>query len=691
MSLVAVETPAPSLTGPRLLLGARSACLLFVELWLIRWTGAYVVYLAYFTNLLLLASFLGIGVGFLRASRRPDRSAWAPLALAVYVAFVLLAKVEVHRTGHGLAYTSPIRVLPQWVLLPLLFAGATAIMALLGQGVARAFARLRPLDAYVVDLTGSLCGVVAFWALTLWRVPPVGLAALAGVTMLPSSRRELPIRALGLVALIVPLAVSALNADDLWSPYYRITIGPDRGSAGIAITANGVPHQTIKSVVDLRADNPIYLRPYAHLRGVHLRNVLIVGAGTGDDTAIALQEGAAHVDAVEIDGRLVDIGRDRNPSRPYDDPRVSVHVTDGRAFLEQTATRYDLVLFALPDSLTLVSGQSSLRLENYLFTKEAVRAVRDRLAGDGVFALYNYYRRPWLVDRLAETMQEVLGAPPCVDVIHGPRLPTVLLEGRSPANVRCTTPWHGQTTRPISPSTDDHPFPYLRTPSIPAAYLLTFLLVLAFAAGTVAFSAGGFGAIGGYLDLFFMGAAFLLLETKNVVQFALLFGTTWVVNALVFAGILLTLLLAVLTARRFRIRRPGPAYAGLLCALAIAWLVPGDALLALPFAPRFLAAVALAFAPVFLANLVFSERFAEASASTTAFAANLLGAIVGGVIEYTALITGYRMLLVVAALLYLAAWVVRARVPSVRADHGSAGLRLGTRTVAAADGPAPSV
>ena len=45
-----------------------------------------------------------------------------------------------------------------------------------------------------------------------------------------------------------------------------------------------------------------------------------------------------------------------------------------------------------------------------------------------------------------------------------------------------------------------------------------------------------------YTDLFCMGAAFLLLETKSVVQFALLFGTTWFVNALVFLGVLLSVL-----------------------------------------------------------------------------------------------------------------------------------------------------
>jgi hypothetical protein len=155
-----------------------------------------------------------------------------------------------------------------------------------------------------------------------------------------------------------------------------------------------------------------------------------------------------------------------------------------------------------------------------------------------------------------------------------------------------------------------------------------------------------------YLDLLCMGAAFLLLETKNVVQFALLFGTTWLVNSLVFAGILLAVLAAVELARRVRLPAPRTMYGLLLVSLGVAWLVPPAALLDLPIASRFLAAIAVAFTPVFVANLIFAQRFRNVGSSTAAFGANLLGAMLGGVLEYAAMITGYRNLLLVVALLY---------------------------------------
>jgi hypothetical protein len=161
----------------------------------------------------------------------------------------------------------------------------------------------------------------------------------------------------------------------------------------------------------------------------------------------------------------------------------------------------------------------------------------------------------------------------------------------------------------------------------------------------------------GYLDLFFMGAAFMLLETKNIVQFALLFGTTWFVNALVTAGVLLAVLAAVEVSRHVVIRRPALLYLSLLAALAVAWAVRPEWLLSLSPAPRFAAAVAIAFAPVFLANMVFAQRFRDTGDSSTAFGANLLGAMVGGICEYLSLIVGYRWLLALVAFLYALAFL----------------------------------
>jgi hypothetical protein len=208
-----------------------------------------------------------------------------------------------------------------------------------------------------------------------------------------------------------------------------------------------------------------------------------------------------------------------------------------------------------------------------------------------------------------------------------------------------------------TPATDDYPFLYLRERGIPGFYLLTLGLILLASLGLTQWAAGGLRPMGGYLDLFFMGMAFLLLETKSVVQFALLFGTTWFVNGLVFAGILLSVLAAIEVARRFSLPRPVNLYLVLAASLGLAWLIPPDALLQLDPGPRFVAATLVSFAPIFVANLVFAQRFREVGKSNVAFGANLLGAMVGGVLEYMALLTGYQALLLVVAGLYGLAFI----------------------------------
>jgi hypothetical protein len=296
-----------------------------------------------------------------------------------------------------------------------------------------------------------------------------------------------------------------------------------------------------------------------------------------------------------------------------------------------------------------------------------MQAARAHLTPGGAFAEYNYYREQWLVDRLAGTLQQVYGHPPCLDSTGQVGRLALLMVSADPATLVCPTLWRPAGTTP-APATDDYPFLYLQERTVPAFYLLTLGLILAAALLLIRFGAGSLRPMGRYFDLFLMGAAFLLLETKNVVQFALLFGTTWFVNALVFVGILLAVYLAIEVARRIDLGPPWRLYGVLLVALAIAWLVPADLLLSLTVVPRFIVAIVVAFAPVFLANLVFASRFREVAASNIAFATNLFGAMVGGVLEYASLITGYRALLIVIALLYAGAFMLQRRQPGLVAN-----------------------
>jgi len=336
-----------------------------------------------------------------------------------------------------------------------------------------------------------------------------------------------------------------------------------------------------------------------------------------------------------------------------------VVIGDGRAFLEKSKTLYDLIIYALPDSLTLVSGQSSLRLESYLFTKEAILAVKSHLKPQGVFTMYNYYREQWLVERFANTLLQAFHHTPCIDTFGAKNhLLAVLTISNSMTALQCPTLWIPVTNQFTMPSTDNHPFVYLKQNHIPALYLLTLLFVLITSAGAIKIMGGSYRAISHYLDLFFMGAAFLLLETKSIINFALYFGTTWFVNALVFFGILSTVYLSIEVTSRVKLRHMNLLYGILLMTLFAAWIVPEGWLLALSAPSRFIAATTLAFSPIFVANLIFAERFRDTLNSTDAFGANLIGAILGGLLEYTSLVMGYHGLLILAGVLYTIAILI---------------------------------
>src|ERR1700730_14633658 len=135
-----------------------SFLMLFVELALIRWIGAKVVYLSYFSNFVLLASFLGIGMGFLRARSATNLFPLAPVLLAAMMAFVIVFPVQINRSGSDLIFFGALENsgtgLPIWATLPVIFVAVAAVMVSIAEGVARIFAELDPLRAYQLDLLG---------------------------------------------------------------------------------------------------------------------------------------------------------------------------------------------------------------------------------------------------------------------------------------------------------------------------------------------------------------------------------------------------------------------------------------------------------------------------------------------------------------------------------------------------------
>lgn len=658
-----------------------SLTILFVELMLIRWVPAEIRYIGFFSNFLLMASFLGIGLGILLGRRGARWSLVAfPMLLLAVAVLITVNQLDVSVQGgggeiwFGLTDASRGAADTDYTILVLAVALVTAVMAALAMPLGPLLRSMPPLRAYAIDIIGSMSGIVLFGAMSWLSTPPLvwfSVAALLVVLLVLGTRIDWWAAGSIVLMLAAIVPVSLANQGDVWSPYYRITI-LNQGQPGETINVNGIPHQELHCVACPK--EPFYDQVYEWFPGRTYDNVLIVGAGSGSDVALVLANNpdVQRIDAVEIDPRIMQIGIADHPDHPYDDPRVHRYINDGRAFLQSTDQQYDLVIFALPDSLTLVSQAANVRLESFLFTEEAFQSVAKHLSDEGVFVLYNYYRDPWLVAKIATMLQDTFGgeshAPPLLrtyeavmaTIAHGP-LVQQLAGAQPPGDHSEPIPDVGEPTPQVA--TDDWPFLYLRNGFVADYYIVALAIILLGALIAVGIGARVTGTSFRRFSphFFVLGIAFLLLETRSLVSFSLLFGTTWLVNALAFFGVLGSVLVAIFINWRFPIRRPNLLYAMLFVCIAVAWLLPPEDLLIDPPWLRYALGVTLAFAPVFFANLVFSHSFRDTRTADMAFASNLLGSMVGGALEYLALITGYQALLLVVAGLYGLAWLFASR------------------------------
>ena len=733
---MASEVPSSSRWRPRrvdLHLFLISFATLFFELACIRWFGSTVLFLTFFTNLILMACFLGISVGCLAASRPRDLiNAVLPLTVVAMAlgwgtlwAYHNWTRVTIdvgsqqspqqiffgteNRPNDPSQFVVPIEWVAGlfFVLVALMFLG-------LGQELGRLFnAAPHRVVAYTMNILGSLAGIAGFGIASWYRTPPLVWFAIGGGLCLLFTTRRHDVQVAWFVALLGLLfqADAVEGAGHLvWSPYYKVQYS-DRDSA---VFVNNILHQ-MSTRVDV--DAPAYALPHLLNRdagGRTFEDVLIIGAGTGNDVAAALAAGAKHVDAVEIDPVINGIGRALHPNRPYDDERVTVHLDDGRGFVGKIDRKYDLVIYALVDSLVMHSGYSSLRLESFLFTEQAFRDVRAKLKPGGVFAVYNYFRQGWVVARLAELATRSFGAEPIVfsmpyqakvqpgDTQIGfinfllageegnPNLDRIrksLAEERffwankvprnnDPVNAYGPTPPRPPGALPrdwnqIGPAevdtagvalipTDDWPFLYLREATIPTLNLRGMAMVAVLSLMVLWWFAPP-GARRPDGRMFFLGAGFMLLETKGVVHMALLFGSTWVVNSIVIAAILVMILLSNLTVLAIRPRRLGPVYALLIVALLVNVLIPMREFLALSGAARLVASCAVTFLPIFFAGIVFAVTFRDHPHPDVAFGSNIAGAILGGLSEYASLMVGFNALLVLAIAYYVLSAVLGRR------------------------------
>jgi hypothetical protein len=677
-------TPAPSETGALVgvRLAAYSGLILFFELALIRYSAAYVRVFGFYQNFVLIATFLGMGVGLMRA-RSAERLKWVAvptlLALVGAVFYFSRAAIAVPRSPDEYVWgifteRDGARQIPLLPVVMALFTLAALFFLPLGASLGSQFRRLPALRAYTWDIVGSLAGIATFGLLSATRQPPViwfalGIAAWCIAAI--DDKRFAAVLALAGAAALVIIGRTMGTGSEYWSPYYRINVMARAAAPrGFEVDVNGSLHQFMLdlSPTTIRRDPYTsvvasgYLRPYAYVKRVD--TALVVGAGTGNDLAVLLGLGAKYIDAVEIDPVIAGIGKIGHPQQPYADARVHLHVNDARAFLRTAARKYDVIVFGTLDSQTLLSGMSSVRLDNYVYTVESFRSARSRLKPDGSLIAYHMSGFPYIGAKLYQMIGAAFESPPGVfSDFHYLFNYTFVAGAGAKAVPALRHDAAALLQQPVTLPHDDWPYLYLKGRTVAAHYVVALGALLLIAAVFMAIGGGTTMVRGVDGTMFFMGAGFLLVETKSVTEMSLLFGSTWTVNLMVFTSILTMVLIANLIVQRVSTPQTTWLFTGLLASLGIAYAVPVSELLWLGPAGQWLLGGLLVALPVLFASLIFSTLLARREDPARALAYNLLGAIVGGVLEYSSMAIGIKGLYLLAGVVYLAALVLARRRP----------------------------
>jgi hypothetical protein len=773
---------------------------LFLELACIRWFPSHVLFLTFFVNLVLLACFVGMSVGCLVARRERNYIRSTPFWLLAAIALGVTCNLNTGLLQAVFAVGNPakpdvvyygtesviLKENPLPFTIPMELVGALFFVVIAGtlvgpgQEMGRAFNRVENrTTAYSANLLGSLVGIGMFAGSSLLRLPPIVWFSLIALVLLatllrPRAENASPVSrpvsswlafasivALGAVVLLTSITsgFARLGGNQtIWSEYYRIDYEPENRF----INTNLISQQLMEPRDDPPFASVPYSLPYLFQRDLkkadgtpawpEFKRILIIGAGNGNDVARALLWAApdAQIDAVEIDPVIQKLGELYHPDKPFQDKRVKVFINDGRNFLRQSQPEtYDLVVFALIDSLVLQSGYSNLRLESYLYTLESFQDVRRALKPTGVYAVYNFFRQGWIASRIRDQLRTAFGTTPVT--LTTPPLPEVKFDlaeadvctgffaGReevveplrnafAPQNGKETKywyPWYAgvsknseakfgteppaklpppsknpwqryrktesgervtdatgafvledipprwegliltvieETNGTIRPATDNWPFLYTRQPHIPnltwRSIVLTLLLSLGLWAAfggrqTLRAEAGTRPDTAAMLRAFFLGAGFMLVETKAVVEMALLFGGTWMVNTTVFAAILVMSLAGNLFAGRVNPKRLEPYYLALVVSLGVGLVVTPSAFLGLPSAAQLICVCLLVFLPIAFAGVIFATSFKRTNQPDRVFGANVAGALVGGLAENTSVVLGFQLLLCVAIGFYL--------------------------------------
>lgn len=689
---------------------------LFLEMLLIRWIGTEIRIFAYLQNTVLIACFLGLGLGCFTC-RKPILLHQTLVPLAMLLLFLaipithqvfgltseLLSVLGDFVIWQEAAMPNPVTTILS-VTMGLIL---TTILMLLIVDIFVPIGRIlgRTMDdhpntiwAYSVNIAGSLVGTWLFVLLSYLYQPPLtwflvfGLLILIFVLWSSRSRKVNLVLVLAVIALSWFNGLGADTIEVVWSPYQKLAVSEERRINNeidrYRVLVNNSGYQLMMDLSEEHTGaNPEHYPPEMSglsqydlpiLFNPDAESFLIVGAGAGNDAAAGVRRGVADITAVEIDPAIIEIGRKYHPERPYDSPTVRVVNDDARSFFATATEKYDVISFGLLDSHT-TTAMTNARLDHYVYTQESIERAKSLLTENGVMVLTFEAQRFYIIDRMSAVLEKVFGVEPMIIPIPDSEygwggfmfvtgdLDTVRASlAENPRLTAQINQWIGEKGLALPHTTkiaiDDWPYIYLESPAIPVLfYLLAGMMLLVLFISARRWQAGNIVTRWrrSHWHFFFLGAAFLLLEVQNVSKASVVLGNTWQVNAVIVSSVLTMALLANLIAYKFPRLPIRFMYAGLIGISLALYFVDLAQFAFLPYALKALIVGGLTTLPMLFSGVIFTRSFAVVDGKDEALGANMVGSLVGALLQSITFLIGIKALLLVVALLYFLSMITR--------------------------------
>tara|TARA_B100000795_G_scaffold77521_1_gene55317 strand:+ start:1248 stop:3644 length:2397 start_codon:yes stop_codon:yes gene_type:complete len=671
---------------------------LFLELSIIRIHSSYLHFFSYLKNISLLSCFLGLGIGYALKKYKIYSVNWIfPLLTLQIIMLYFLSQTPVsiilinpiaeqltmgQDTARGIVH---LLMIYSFIVFIFLFNAMCFIP--IGHLISRLMNNIESLTAYSLNLIGSFFGIILFVILSFLLTPPVIWITFSFILFLIILRKSLQNYFFSIICvlfLIITLSLDLKNKKEtIYSPYQNITVERLTTPLNpVILQTSHLFYQAMLNLSDkLSFDNS--WRTKGNIFGAHVdvdherefynlpflikktlpESILIVGSGSGNDVAAANRFDIKSIDAVEIDPIIAELGRKYHPESPYNNNNVNLVIDDARTFIKNSKNEYDVIVYGLLDSQSNLSSKGGIRLDSYVYTVEALTEAKNKLKKNGFIFISFFVQTPEIGYKIFGMLEKATGIKPTVlksktnsryIFIGAKKNPEIQIDKLK--YFKINKEFNGENFYDIDLSTDDWPFLYMPSKVYPFTYLSIIIVLLSFSIyflnKLIKIKTSNFSA-----SCFFLGAGFMLVETKGITEIAKIYGSTWVVISIVIAAVLFMSFIAnLIVMKKFKISSTS-TYSLLLISLIIGYYLFTQDSIHMPSNINKIIMPIILTLPILFSGIAFSKELLKLQSISQALSSNILGAMVGGFLEYNSMYFGFANLYVLAGVIYLSAFV----------------------------------